>query len=173
MFRGGGAIAAVALCLVLLAMLAAAGPAGTAGPGGAVRVVDDGDDIVLTDKRRIRLAQIDSPEVDPAQCYGREARAALLALTPVGSTIVLEVDRRLDRGDVYSRQLRYVHRGAVNVSLELVRRGAAAPYFYRGAHGRYAAQLLSAAQQALAANRGLWGACPGAVLDPTRPLKLG
>jgi micrococcal nuclease len=162
----------VALCLVLLAMLAAAGPAGTAGPGGAVRVVNDGDDITLTDKRRVRLAQIDSPEIDPAQCYGREARAALLALTPVGSTVVLEADRRLDKVDVYNRQVRYVHRGAVNVNLELVRRGAAAPYFPRGIRGRYAARLMSAAEQAKAANLGLWGACPGTPLDPTRPVQL-
>jgi micrococcal nuclease len=45
------------------------------------------------------------------------------------------------------------------VNVELVRRGAATVYFYRGERGRYAAQLLAAARQARAARRGLWGAC--------------
>jgi hypothetical protein len=49
-------------------------------------------------------------------------------------------DRRVDQ---YGRLLRYVVRVAdgVNVNAQLVRVGAAAPYFYAGRRGRYAALL--------------------------------
>jgi len=41
------------------------------------------------------------------------------------------------------------------VNVELVRLGAAAPYFYRGVRGRHADELLAAARAARAARRGL------------------
>lgn len=50
--------------------------------------------------------------------------------------MTLEADARLDGKDRYGRLLRYVWRDGVNVNVELVRRGAAAPYFYRGDRGR-------------------------------------
>ena len=76
---------------------------------------------------------------------------------PLGSAIRLEADPALDRVDRYGRLLRYVWRGSVNVNVELVRQGAATPYFYRGERGKYAALLLAAARQAKARGRGLWG----------------
>ena len=42
------------------------------------------------------------------------------------------------------------------------------PYFFRGERGVYADELLSAAKDARRERRGLWGACPGAKLDPNR-----
>ena len=48
--------------------------------------------------------------------------------------------------------------------------GAAAPYFFRGRRGQYAEDLMRAAVRAKAARRGLWGACPGTNLDPSRPV---
>ena len=77
----------------------------------------------------------------------------------------------LDQVDRYGRLLRYLRRGSTNVNIALVREGAAAPYFYGGDTGRYADRLLSAAKAAKAARRGLWGACPGTVLDPTRAVE--
>ncbi len=44
---------------------------------------------------------------------------------------MLEADTALDKVDRYGRLLRYVRDGGVNVNLELVRRGAATPYFYK------------------------------------------
>ena len=44
------------------------------------------------------------------------------------------------------------------------------PYFFRGEHGVHADELLSAAKEARRERRGLWGACPGAKLDPSRGL---
>ena len=138
-----------------------------------VASVYDGDTLTLRDGRRVRLLQIDTPELGSGECYSRAARVALLRLVPVGATVTLEVDPRLDRVDRYGRLLRYVRRAGANVNLELVRDGAAAPYFYRGARGRYAPELLAAALQAKAAKRGLWKACPSTVLAPTRAVDTG
>jgi Staphylococcal nuclease homologue len=114
-----------------------------------------------------------SPELGSGGCYSRAARTALLRLAPPGRPVVLETDPGLDRVDRYGRLLRYVKRNGVNVNLELARRGAAAPYFYRGDRGRYAGSLMRAAQGAKAAMRGLWGACPSTVLDPQRAVETG
>jgi micrococcal nuclease len=97
----------------------------------------------------------------------------LVALAPPGKKVVLEPDPSLDRVDRYGRLLRYVKRNGVNVNLELARRGAAAPYFYRGDRGRYSGWLMRATQNAKAAKRGLWRACPGTVLDPFRAVTTG
>ena len=125
-----------------------------------VASVYDGDTLTLRDGRRVRLLQIDTPELGSGECYSRAARTALVALAPPGKRVVLETDPRLDRVDRYGRLLRYVKRNGVNVNLELARRGAAAPYFYRGDRGRYAGSLMRAALGAKAAKRGLWKACP-------------
>ena len=135
--------------------------------------VYDGDTLTLTSGYRVRLLQIDTPELGSGECYSRAAKAALVSLVPAGSRIRLEPDPLLDKVDRYGRLLRYIHRGSLNVNVELVRRGAAAPYFYDGDRGRYAAELLADARRAKAARRGLWGACPGTRLDPDRAVDTG
>jgi endonuclease YncB( thermonuclease family) len=161
-------IAALGLCAGYLNV-------GFASPveAGVVASVYDGDTLTLRDGQRIRLVQIDTPELGSGECYSRAARTALLTLAPLGSRVVLEADSALDKVDRYGRLLRYVRRGGPNVNLELVRRGAATPYFYKGYRGRYASQLLAAARSAKAAKRGLWGACPGTKLDPYAPATTG
>jgi endonuclease YncB( thermonuclease family) len=145
-------------------------PAGS--ESGIVERVTDGDTLRLRDGRRVRLVQIDAPERD-TECYGRAAGAALARLAPPGTRVTLERDPSLDARDGYGRLLRYVLVGELDVNLELVRLGAAAPYFYRGAKGRQAGSLLSAAEAARAHRRGLWGACPDARLAPDRGLVTG
>ena len=154
----------------LVALPAAAGlaAASTGADGGVVARVADGDTLTLRDGRRIRLVQIDAPELGTGECHSRASRTALLVRTPVGSRVTLDADPALDRVDRYGRLLRYVRRGAANVNVELVRAGAAAPYFYGGDRGRYASLLLAAARAARLAHRGLWKACPGTPLDPER-----
>lgn len=148
--------------------------AGTTPSGsGLVASVSDGDTLTLRDGRRIRLLQIDTPELGTGECYARAARTALLNLAPPGARVVLEPDAALDKVDRYGRLLRYVRRNESNVNLELVRRGAATPYFYGGDRGRYASRLMAAARAARAARRGLWGACPGTRLDPYAPAATG
>ena len=65
----------------------------------------------------------------------------------------------LDDVDRYGRLLRYVMRETRNVNVQLVRRGAATPYFFHGDRGRHAAELLAAVDEARRARRGMWGAC--------------
>lgn len=164
-----GLLAVLGMAFVLLG-----GTAAPASPttSAVVRSVHDGDTLTLVDGRRVRLLQIDTPELG-GECYSRAARTALLRLAPVGYRIELEIDPRLDRIDRYGRLLRYVHRGRANVNVELVREGAAAPYFYDGARGRYAGMLLAAARSAKSAKRGLWKACASTLLDPTHAVSTG
>lgn len=157
--------------LILAIALAASIPGAAAVSPAVVASVTDGDTVRLADGRRVRLLQIDTPELGTGECYSRASRKALLRLVPEGSTVGLEADPSLDQVDRYGRLLRYLRRGVTNVNLELVRQGAAAPYFYGGDEGRYADRLLAAAKAAKTARRGLWGACPGTVLDPFRQIE--
>jgi micrococcal nuclease len=158
------------LLLIALLVAALAVPVALARPGESARVarIVDGDTIALTSGARVRLLQIDTPELGSGECYSRAAARELARLVPVGTAAGLEADAPLDRVDRYGRLLRYVRVGGRNVNLELVRRGAATVYLYRGERGRYAGALLAAAQDARAARRGLWGACR-VVWDPTGP----
>jgi len=74
-------------------------------------------------------------------------------------------DPGLDQKDAYGRLLRYVVSAGRNVNLELVREGAASPYFFRKQRGRYAGALLDAVEEARAEKRGYWAACPRAELN--------
>jgi micrococcal nuclease len=139
---------------------------------GVVAYVGDGDTLGLEDGRTIRLVQIDAPEAAD-ECFGREATGELERLAPPGAAVALEADPALDDVDVYDRLLRYVSVDGVNVNVELVRVGAASPYFFRGDRGRYAPELLRAAADARAGARGFWGACPTARLDPNRGALTG
>ena len=161
----------LATVLCALALVPADGSGGATRP--VVAWVVDGDTLTLTSGERIRLLQVDSPEVEQGECYAAAARGALLRLAPVGSRITLQTDPALDRVDRYGRLLRYVRRGGVHVNLVLVRRGAAAPYFYRGEEGRYAGRLLGAARVARERRVGLWRASPQPRLDPYRQLDTG
>ena len=129
--------------------------------------VSDGDTLRTTAGDKIRLVQIDAPELH-GDCYGRAALAALRAIAPPGTRIALERDPFLDATDRYGRKLRYVFVGSTNVNVALVRQGAASPYFFRGERGRFAQDLLEAVAAARTAKRGYWAACPAARLDPNR-----
>jgi micrococcal nuclease len=139
--------------------------AGASGPATVARVVD-GDTIVLSDGRHVRLVQLDAPETDENECYAQAARRVLAHLLPVGTRVVVETDPRLDHVDRYGRTLAYVLRNSVSINLELVRDGAASVWFYHGDKGRYADEFLRGARRAKAHHRGLWGACPATALDP-------
>ena len=126
----------------------------------------DGDTITLSTGERVRLLQIDSPELSPAECYGDEARSALVGLLSGPGQLILKTDPKLDKVDRYGRLLRYVYKGKTNINLKLVEIGAAAPYFYKGEKGKFASQISKAAQRAKAKSLGLWKSCPGTKLAP-------
>lgn len=135
-----------------------------------VSKVYDGDTITLSTGERVRLLQIDTPELSPAECYGEEARAALGSLLRSSSDVSLKTDPKLDKVDRYGRLLRYVYVGKTNINLKLVEIGAATPYFYKGDKGMYSNQMLRAAQNAKAKSLGLWKKCPGTQLTPTNAI---
>jgi len=134
--------------------------------------IHDGDTITIKSGEKIRLLQIDTPEISPGECYGAEAHKLLSTL--IGkSSILLEADPISDNQDQFGRSLRYVKVGKLNINLKLVQLGAATPYFYKGEKGKYSAQLLKAAQNAKAKKIGLWKACPLTKLDPSKPATTG
>jgi micrococcal nuclease len=131
--------------ITLTALLAAALVVGceasdsTEPPAGSATIarVADGDTLVLRGGERVRLLQIDAP----------------------GDLVRLEPDPALDDRDRHGRLLRYVHAADEHVNVELVRRGAAAPFFFRGERGAYAEDLLAAVENARRAGAGMWSAC--------------
>jgi len=149
---------------VAVALAAAGAPAGGTKALRVVRVVD-GDTIDLSDGSKIRLVQIDTPELGSGECYSRAAAKTLRRLLPLGSSVGLEADPSLDQVDRFGRLLRYVWSGRTNLNVELVRQGAATVWFYHGDKGRYAGRLLREGERARSQGKGLWGACV-TVWDP-------
>jgi endonuclease YncB( thermonuclease family) len=138
--------------------------------------VADGDTVTLTNGRRVRLVQIDTPEVYfGTECYGAQASATTKRLLPPGTVVRLFVEPKTDYVDQYGRLLRYVVRvrDGLNVNVRLVAVGAAAPYFYLGRRGRFARRLDLLARSARAHHLGLWRACPGTPYQPTAAVDTG
>jgi endonuclease YncB( thermonuclease family) len=138
----------------------------TASAATTITKVYDGDTITLSTGEKVRLLQIDTPELSPTECYGKEARSALVSLLNAPGQLALKTDPKLDKVDRYGRLLRYVFIGKTNINLKLVEIGAAAPYFYKGDKGQYSTQILKAAQTAKSKSIGLWKSCPGTQLTP-------
>jgi endonuclease YncB( thermonuclease family) len=126
-------------------------------PPRIARVID-GDTVELESGARVRLVQIDTPELG-SECFGQKSAAALRSLLPAGTKVRLVRDRALDNRDRYGRLLRYVFKGSRNLNVVLVRRGAASVWFFEGDRGRFADRLVRAAEQARNLGRGAWGAC--------------
>src|SRR6476619_4633985 len=106
--------------------------------------VTDRDTVVLRNGQRVRLVQIDTPEVYfGTECYGPQASAITKRLLPPGTPVRLTTEPATDRVDQYGRLLRYVIRArdGLNVNVYLAAVGAAAPYFYKERRGRYASRL--------------------------------
>jgi micrococcal nuclease len=166
--------------LALLLALAAAGAAGARLPrGGQLARIDhvaDGDTIDLTTGQRVRLVQIDTPEVYfSPECYGEQASRITKRLLPPETLVRLYREPKTDAVDAYGRLLRYVFRvrDGLNVNVRLVRNGAAAPYFYDRRRGRYARLLVRLGLRARRRHLGLWGRCPGTPWDPNHGVSTG
>jgi endonuclease YncB( thermonuclease family) len=162
------ALVATLLAAVVCPMLPAA-----ASSSGTFRVdhVADGDTLTLRNGQRVRLVQIDTPEVYfGTECYGPQAAAITKRLLPSGTAVRLATEPATDSVDVYGRLLRYVIRARdnLNVNVYLVRIGAAAPYFYDHRLGRYASLLQQLALRARRLRLGLWGRCRHTAYNPYR-----
>jgi micrococcal nuclease len=168
--------------LALAALAMAAGStalgSGKAGSETVARIdhVADGDTVDLTNGQRVRLVQIDTPEVYfGMECYGLQASATTKRLLPPGTLVRLLVEPKTDRVDQYGRLLRYVIRvrDRLNVNVHLVAVGAAAPYFYLGRRGRFARRFDLLARRARTRHLGIWRACPGTPYQPTAAVDTG
>ena len=170
-------VALAVLLASVLSIAAGAAPASvTVGQLGQIDHVADGDTVDLTSGARIRLVQIDTPEVyGSPECYGKQASAITKRLLPPGTRVRLTREPATDSVDSYGRLLRYVTRvrGGLNINVQLVRIGAAAPYFYDGRRGRYAGLLVRLALHARAHHLGLWGRCPDTPWDPNHGVSTG
>ena len=147
------------------------GGAPTAYAASNVSKVVDGDTITMSNGEKVRLIQIDTPELASKECYGIQAKSELSKLLNQAGEVSLTSDPNLDAVDKYGRLLRYVFIGNTNLNLKLIEIGAAAPYFYRGEKGIYAAQFLKAAQTAQKRKLGMWGMCPGTRLSPNNAVQ--
>ncbi len=166
------------LGVVLVFAPTAGGAANRSRAGQLARIdrVVDGDTVALTNGRHVRLVQIDTPEVYfSAECYGKQASNITKRLLPPGTAVRLLREPKTDAVDSYGRLLRYVVRvrGNLDVNVQLVRVGAAAPYFYDYRRGRYAGLLVRLGRRARSRHLGLWGRCPGTPWDPNHGVSTG
>jgi endonuclease YncB( thermonuclease family) len=159
------------LYILILAFVGTFSPPAIAASDSQIRSVYDGDTLTLVSGEKIRLLQIDTPELSPSECFGKEARLALIKMLSQPGKLTLKKDPSLDSVDRYGRLLRYVFKGNTNINLKMVEIGAATPYFYRSERGTYSKNLLKAAQFAQKKNLGLWNKCPGTALTPEAALK--
>lgn len=135
-----------------------------------VAKIYDGDTVTMADGMKIRLLQIDAPELAENECFAKESKTALVNLLAKKGTVTLKADPASASFDRYGRALRYIFVGKLNVNLEMIKIGAAAPYFYQGEKGVYSAAMLKAAQDAKFYKVGLWKTCPGTQLVPTKAI---
>jgi endonuclease YncB( thermonuclease family) len=124
---------------------------------GRVVGITDGDTLTLLVDReqvRVRLAQIDAPEI--GQPYGKKAKAELSALAyrKLARVEVVDIDR-------YGRTVGEVFADGIDVNREMVREGHA------WAYTRYShtTEIIELEASARAATKGLW-ALPESQREP-------
>jgi micrococcal nuclease len=133
---------------------------------GFVSKVIDGDTIELTDGRKIRYLNIDTPETvkpnTPVQCFGREAKILNEQLVK-NHQVWLTQDK--DPTDRFGRDLRFVFTSDTetsdvtrSVNAYMVQEGYATTSFYSpNTTYKYEFELLE--NQAQLFGKGLWSEC--------------
>lgn len=130
-------------------------------PGEAAQVIEvvDGDTIwvILKDREeKVRYIGVDTPELNPPQCYAGEAKERNRALVE-GKTVYLEGDV-LDR-DPYERLLRYVWlRDRQLVNTILIREGYGRAVSIPP-NTKYVAEFEAEEKKARSLNLGIWAYC--------------
>lgn len=125
-----------------------------------VEKVIDGDTILIENNIRIRLLNIDAPEIN--SCYAQEAKE-YLTKTLLGKEILLQKDQTAQ--DSFDRLLRYVfiyeedpEKDNLFVNSMLVENGYAQEAYIQP-NRTYLAQLQADEREAKENNKGLWGVC--------------
>jgi len=133
-----------------------------AGVDFTVERVVDGDTLVVSGGRTVRLIGVDTPETKdprrPVGCFGKEASEFTGSLVPRGTRIRLVGD--VEQRDRYDRTLAYVYRlpDGLFVNAELLRRGYA-QVLTIAPNVAHAEEFVALAGQARSAGVGLWQAC--------------
>lgn len=131
-----------------------------------LRVVD-GDTLEVDRVGPVRLAGIDTAEVVAAECGGDWASHRLAELSPIGSTVVIEIADKVTT-DQYGRTLGYVFTpSGLHVGEALVLEGWAKESHYD--NDKYRAAFVAAQKQAKAADIGAWSACQWNPTTTTAP----
>ena len=80
---------------------------------GALKVakIYDGDTVTMADGMKIRLLQIDAPELAENECFAKESKTALVNLLAKKGTVTLKADPASASFDRYGRALRYIFVG--------------------------------------------------------------
>ncbi len=151
---------ALALAIIALTVDPAACAPPTA-PGRrwvTVERVIDGDTVILTDGRRVRLLGLDAPETGSGaaepECYAEEAAAFLTGLVD-GAAGCLELESDRVEQDVYGRLLAYLWDPEGRMLNEIILREGCA-VFIRGDAVRWGDRLEAAGREAQENRRGLW-----------------
>jgi micrococcal nuclease len=149
-------LATLALALVSSTVAACAQDSTRTANGTATCVVQrvtDGDTLVCERNQRVRLLQIDTPELSQTP-FGGQARAALLELAPVGSRLRVELDVR--HRDQYGRTLAFLWTADGRmINEEMLRRGMAVVLVYPP-NVKYVDELRAASKAARDERVGLW-----------------
>jgi len=134
-----------------------------AGVDVVVTRVIDGDTVVVTGDRHVRLIGVDAPETKdprrPVGCFGKEASRFLTSLLPAGTPVRLVGD--VEQDDRYGRLLAYLYRRAdgLFVNAELVRQGFA-NVLTIAPNVAHTDEFAGLARDARLEGHGLWSACP-------------
>jgi micrococcal nuclease len=122
--------------------------------------VVDGDTIDVNgcaDAGRVRLILVNTPEISPGECFGKQAREYTTQKL-LNRQVGLEKDKT--NTDRYDRFLRYVWVDGELFNERLVRDGYAALGVYPP-DLKYQSRIAAAQQDAKANQRGLWPVCGG------------
>lgn len=131
---------------------------------GVVVNVVDGDTIDLESGERIRYLMVDTPESTngATDCFGQNAKTLNSDLV-LGETVTIEYD--VECTDRFGRLLGYVSVGATEINTELVERGYACVLHIPPNGDDRAAEFEALEDDAIAAQRGMWGLCEDVTCD--------
>lgn len=129
-------------------------------PLGFVANCFDGDTFKLTDRRIVRLAGIDAPELSKGdrkgQLFAREAREQLTGLTQGQQVMLLQAG--VKHRDIHGRILAEVLLpDGSSLNEIMVRNGAAYFYPHRDLSPQLQERLRNLQHEAIAERRGMWG----------------
>jgi micrococcal nuclease len=136
------------------------------GRRGRVAHIVDGDTLHATfgdETEKIRMFAVNTPELNPIECYGIEATALLAELAPVGSVVWFERGEvQLDR---YARSLYWIwieiEPGTWQLLQDAIVSAGVGEVRIYPPDDRYADWLVLRESQARSAEFGMWSACAG------------